>query len=146
MLLFIKGCTYAISPEMVDKVDKTITFEMVQIDPDSYKGSLVIFGGTIKQTTSLAEGTLIDVFEKPLDYWGKPIASSNESAGPCAIGRAVSPRCIYNKNLTDQRRKGNEPAYDSIRTHSGYPYRPGLFLVFDFWADHLVDGRWLLPG
>ena len=77
MLLFIQGCMYAISPEMVAKVDKTITFEMVQIGPDSYKGSLVIFGGTIKQTTSLAEGTLIDVFKKTLDYWGKPIASSN---------------------------------------------------------------------
>jgi hypothetical protein len=55
-------------------------------------------------------------------------------------------RRIRHENLTDQRRKGNEPAYDSLRTHSGYPYRPGLFLVFDFWADHLDDGRRVLPG
>jgi outer membrane lipoprotein len=75
MFFFIQGCTYAISPEMADKVDKTITFEMLQIDPDLYEGSLVIFGGTIKQTTPLSQGTLIDIIEKPLDYWGKPMAS-----------------------------------------------------------------------
>ena len=70
MLPFVQGCTYAVSPEVADKVDKNITFEMLQIDPDSYKGSLVIFGGTIKQTISQVEGTVIDVYEKPLDYWG----------------------------------------------------------------------------
>ena len=76
VLFFLQSCSYAISSAMVDTVDKTITFEMLQIDPDSYEGSLVIFGGTINKTTYLPQGTLIDVFQKPLDYWGKPIRTS----------------------------------------------------------------------
>ena len=67
MLFLLQSCTYAISSATANKVDKNITFEMLQLDPDSYKGSLVIFGGTIKETTYLQHGMLIDVFQKPLD-------------------------------------------------------------------------------
>jgi outer membrane lipoprotein len=80
MLLFIQGCTYAISPGLVEKADKTITFEMLQTDPDAYKGAIVILGGTINQVTNLVQGAMIDVSEKRLDYWGKPI-SSNKTGG-----------------------------------------------------------------
>ena len=73
MLFLLQSCTYAISSATANKVDKNITFEMLQLDPDSYKGSLVIFGGTIKETTYLQHGMLIDVFQKPLDWWGRPI-------------------------------------------------------------------------
>jgi starvation-inducible outer membrane lipoprotein len=70
--LFLQGCTYAISPDMANRADKTIPFEKLQADPVSIKGKLVIFGGTIAQITSLKQGTLIEVSQKPLDYWGQP--------------------------------------------------------------------------
>jgi outer membrane lipoprotein len=70
--LFLQGCSYAISPAVADKTDKTISFERLQADPDLYKGKLVILGGTIDQVTSVKQGTLIEVVQKPLDYWGKP--------------------------------------------------------------------------
>jgi outer membrane lipoprotein len=70
--LFFQGCTYAVSPAMVEKADKKITFEKLRADPDLYKGKLVIIGGTIDQVTNLKQGTLLEVVQKPLDYWGKP--------------------------------------------------------------------------
>jgi outer membrane lipoprotein len=70
--LLLQGCTYAISPEMSARVDKTISFEMIQADPDTFKGKLVLLGGTIAQTSSTGQGTVIEVVQKPLDYWGKP--------------------------------------------------------------------------
>jgi len=70
--LLLQGCTYAISPEMSARVDKTISFEMIQADPDTFKGKLVLLGGTIAQTSSTRQGTVIEVVQKPLDYWGKP--------------------------------------------------------------------------
>jgi outer membrane lipoprotein len=70
--LLFQGCTYAISPEMSARVDKTISFEMIQADPDTFKGKLVLLGGTIAQTSSTRQGTVIEVVQKPLDYWGKP--------------------------------------------------------------------------
>ncbi len=70
--LFLLGCAYAISPGLARQADKNIPFESLQVDPESYKGKLVILGGVIVQTAREAEGTLIDVSQKPLDAWGKP--------------------------------------------------------------------------
>ena len=70
--LFLHGCTYAISPDMAAQADRTIPFEKLQADPDSFKGKLVILGGTITQITTVKQGTLLEVTQKRLDYWGKP--------------------------------------------------------------------------
>jgi outer membrane lipoprotein len=70
--LLLQGCTYAISPAVADKADRTIPFEKLQADPEVYKGKLLILGGTIAQTTNIKQGTLIEVVQKRLDYWGKP--------------------------------------------------------------------------
>lgn len=72
IMLFFQGCTYAISPGVADKADKTILFEKLQADPDSFKGKLIIVGGTIAQISEVNQGTLIEVTQKPLDVWGKP--------------------------------------------------------------------------
>jgi outer membrane lipoprotein len=70
--LFFQGCTYAISPNMVSRADNTITFDKLQVDPVSFKDKIVIFGGTISRVTTLKQGSLIEVLQKPLDYWGQP--------------------------------------------------------------------------
>jgi outer membrane lipoprotein len=70
--LSLQGCTYAVSPDMADRADKTILFEKLRADPDSFKGKLVILGGTIAQITTMKRGTLLEVAQKRLDYWGKP--------------------------------------------------------------------------
>jgi outer membrane lipoprotein len=71
-LVLLHGCTYAISPTVANKADRTILFEKLQADPEAYKGKLVILGGSILQITSLKKGSLIEVAQKKLDYWGKP--------------------------------------------------------------------------
>jgi outer membrane lipoprotein len=74
--LSLQGCSYAISPGMADKADKTISFEKLQADPDAYAGKLLILGGTITQITTVNQGMLIEVDQKQLDYWGKPERTS----------------------------------------------------------------------
>ncbi len=71
--MFLQGCVYPISKDLVEKTDKTITFEMLQANPDLYKGKFVILGGSIAAVSGLAEGSLIDVYQAPLDYWGRPL-------------------------------------------------------------------------
>ena len=71
-MVLLQGCTYAISPNVAKKADRTIPFEKLQADPEAYKGKLLILGGTILQTSPLRKGTLIEVAQKRLDYWGKP--------------------------------------------------------------------------
>ncbi len=70
--LLLQGCSYAISPEVSRTADRAITFEKLQADPPSYKGKTVILGGLIAQVSNVKNGTLIEVVQKELDYWGRP--------------------------------------------------------------------------
>lgn len=70
--LLLQGCSYAISPEVARTADRTITFDKFQAEPSTYKGKTVIFGGLIVQTRNVKTGTLIEIDQKELDYWGKP--------------------------------------------------------------------------
>ncbi len=70
--LLLQGCAYAISRDTAAQADKTITFEMLQADPDSFKGKIIILGGTIANMTNTKQGTVLEIVQKPLDYWGKP--------------------------------------------------------------------------
>jgi outer membrane lipoprotein len=72
VVLFSQGCTYAISPGMVGKADKTVLFEKLEADPDSFQGKIIIVGGEIAKVSNVHEGTLLEVIQRPLDYWGKP--------------------------------------------------------------------------
>jgi outer membrane lipoprotein len=72
LALLLQGCTYAVSRDTAARADKTITFAMLLSDPDTFKGKLLILGGTIAHITNTKQGTLIEVVQKPLDYWGKP--------------------------------------------------------------------------
>lgn len=71
-VLLLQGCSYALSPDVARTADRTITFEKLQADPTSSKGKMVIFGGLIAQTKNVKTGTLIEVVQKELDYWGRP--------------------------------------------------------------------------
>lgn len=70
--LVLQGCSYAISPEVVRTADRTVTFDKFYAEPSSYKGKTVIFGGLIVQSRTSKTGTLIEIDQKELDYWGKP--------------------------------------------------------------------------
>lgn len=72
MALLLQGCSYAISPDVSRTADRTVTFEHVQADPSSLKGKIVILGGLIAQVRTVKNGTLIEIVQKELDYWGKP--------------------------------------------------------------------------
>ncbi len=75
--LLVQGCTYAISPELADKADQTISFEQLLADPDLYKGKILILGGVIAGIAAAKpRGTLIGAVQRTLDYWGKPIRTA----------------------------------------------------------------------
>jgi outer membrane lipoprotein len=73
MALLLQGCSYAISSDVSRTADRTITFEQLQADPSSLKGKTVILGGLIAYVRHVKSGTLIEIVQKELDYWGKPL-------------------------------------------------------------------------
>ncbi len=72
MALLLQGCSYAISPAVSRTADRAITFKHIQADPSSFRGKTVILGGLIAQVRTVKNGTLIEIVQKELDYWGKP--------------------------------------------------------------------------
>jgi outer membrane lipoprotein len=70
--LLLQGCTYAISPDVSRTADRSVTLEQIQSDPSPLKGKTVILGGLIAQVRHVKNGTLIEIVQRELDYWGKP--------------------------------------------------------------------------
>lgn len=72
ILFLLQGCTYAISPSLVNRADKSVSFENLQNSPEAFAGKLFILGGIIDMSINTPQGTVIEIIEKPLDLWGKP--------------------------------------------------------------------------
>lgn len=72
--IMLLGCSYPISKEYRQKARKDLTFTQVLQNPSAYKGSTVIWGGSIIQTTPRAGGTEIMVLETPLERQKRPEA------------------------------------------------------------------------
>lgn len=64
--LFIAGCS-VISRDIRRAADRTITISMVQANPDAFKDKIVIWGGIIISSKNLADKTVIEVLQTPLD-------------------------------------------------------------------------------
>lgn len=93
--LLLHGCAYAISPDMAKQADTTVTFKELRADPERFKGKIVILGGAVIQTTALQQNTLIEVEEKPLDYWGMPKRTKKTGGRFNALVRGYLDPLVY---------------------------------------------------
>lgn len=75
-VFFLHGCTYAISSDVV-QLAAPIAFAQLEADPELYKGKLVILGGTIESIKRTVKGTVVEVTQRPLDLWGKPLRTKS---------------------------------------------------------------------
>ncbi len=60
--------------------DPGIPVKSLFANPDSYKGEIVILGGTIASVKNMGDGTYVEVVNKPLDNRGRP-EHSDQSHG-----------------------------------------------------------------
>ena len=79
--LFLAACGPKVIPkEIEEKIDKSLTFEEVQKNPEAYKGKRILVGGEIIETRNLKDKTEIEVLQKPLGSDRGPL-SVDESKG-----------------------------------------------------------------
>ena len=74
-MVFLLGWTVSCAPfsgEVMQEVDKTLTFEEVQKNPDAYQGKTVLWGGLIIETTNRQKETILKVRETELDMEKRP--------------------------------------------------------------------------
>lgn len=60
------------SRNIMDQVDPTLAFGVVQKDPSAFQGKTVLWGGIIVETLNRADETLIKVRQTDLDYQTRP--------------------------------------------------------------------------
>jgi outer membrane lipoprotein len=66
------GCTHAISPQVRALAREDISLSQVALDPESFRGQMVIWGGVIVETENRTEGTTLTIMETPLGFEGIP--------------------------------------------------------------------------
>lgn len=77
---FAPGCAPTFSKEVMNQVDRTVSFRDLQKAPEQYQGKWVMLGGVIIETRNSAKGSAIEVLETPLDRQGRP-RETDETAG-----------------------------------------------------------------
>ena len=81
LLLFLaallSGCAHVISKDLREAADPGVTFGEVLKNPNVYKGKSVVWGGEIIETTNKQDGTtLVEVFQRSLNWREEPTGSS----------------------------------------------------------------------
>jgi len=71
-VLSILGCAPVISKPLREQAEKDLSFSAVFKNPDAHKGKVVIWAGEIIEAKNTKEGTLIEVLQKPADFFGAP--------------------------------------------------------------------------
>ena len=72
-LIALNGCTHNwISDQSRAQADRNLTFEMLTENAPSYRGKLVMLGGTVMSVKHRHDGTQFLVSEYTLDKWGRP--------------------------------------------------------------------------
>jgi outer membrane lipoprotein len=93
--LLLSACTPVISPQLMDQVDRNLTYDALASRPDEFKGKKVMLGGTIVQTLPKPGETEIEVVQKQVSSSGEPhLTDKSEGRFLVVVNRFLDP-AIY---------------------------------------------------
>jgi outer membrane lipoprotein len=95
LVLLLGACAPVISPQLMEQVDRNLTYGSLTSRPDEAKGKIVLLGGTIVQTVPKPEETEIEVVQKQVSSSGEPYLTDNsEGRYLVVVNRFLDP-AIY---------------------------------------------------
>ena len=93
--LLLSACTPVISPQLMDQVDRNLTYNLLASRPDEFKGKIVLLGGSIVQTVPKPKETEIEIVQKQLSSSGEPyLTDKSEGRYLVVVDRFLDP-AIY---------------------------------------------------
>lgn len=93
--LLLTACTPVISPQLMDQVDRNLTYRSLASRPDEFQGKIALLGGTIVQTVPKPGETEIEVVQKDLLSTGEPrLTDKSEGRFLVVVDRFLDP-AIY---------------------------------------------------
>jgi outer membrane lipoprotein len=101
-VLLMSGCAHVISKDLRAKVESSLTFTQVSQNPMAYKGKFIVWGGQIIQMINQKDGsTLIEVFERPLNWRGEPKGTASDGRFLILVEKFVDPYIFFrNRKIT----------------------------------------------
>ncbi len=95
--ILLVGCAPVISENLRKEADPKLPFGAVLQNPDAFKGKTVIWGGDIIETINQQDGsTLIEVYQRPVDWRGEPTGSYSEGRFLVTVDQYIDPY-LYSK-------------------------------------------------
>ncbi len=73
LILSLLGCSHVISSTIRERIDPSISEKEIFRYPDRYVNNTVILGGIIVTSINTNDGAYLEVIQKPLDYYGRPL-------------------------------------------------------------------------
>ena len=95
MVFLLNACAPVISPQLMEQVDRNLTYGALASRPDEAKGRIVLLGGTIVQTVPKPNETEIEVVQKQVSSSGEPyLTDKSEGRYLVVVDRFLDP-AIY---------------------------------------------------
>ncbi len=95
LVILLNACTPVISPQLMDRVDRNLTYSFLASQPDEFKGKIVLLGGTIVQAVPRPKETEIEVVQKQVSSSGEPyLTDKSEGRYLVIVDRFLDP-AIY---------------------------------------------------
>jgi outer membrane lipoprotein len=95
LVLLLGACAPVISPQLMEQVDRNLTYGSLTSRPEEAKDKIVLLGGTIVQTVPKPEETEIEVVQKQISSSGEPyLTDKSEGRYLVVVKRFLDP-AIY---------------------------------------------------
>ena len=95
LVLLLDACAPVISPQLMEQVDRNLTYGSLASRPDEARDKIVLLGGTIVQTVPKPEETEIEVVQKQVSSSGEPyLTDKSEGRYLVVVNRFLDP-AIY---------------------------------------------------
>ena len=97
ILIFVSSCASPISKRYRQEAAPNVTFPMVFQDPNTYKGSIIVWGGVIIRNVTLKKGNELFILETPLGSGERPEGSDYARGRFIAISSSYLDPLVYHK-------------------------------------------------
>ncbi|MCG6534361.1 MAG: Slp family lipoprotein [Syntrophales bacterium LBB04] len=95
VVMMLSACAPVISPQLMERVDRNLTYGSLASRPDEANGKIVLLGGTIVQTVPKPHETEIEVVQKQVSSSGEPyLTDQSEGRYLVVVNRFLDP-AIY---------------------------------------------------
>jgi len=69
----LSGCAHVVSRDVLEEVNRDVSFAELRKDPGAYTGKVVLLAGVIVKTVNREDGTLLEIYQTEMESGGMPI-------------------------------------------------------------------------